>query len=68
MVKEQFPEAAKTVAAEILPRWLNNLQALVEPGPIHHIDKERGFGQAQGEEFALQAQAWAVSDTKAEET
>jgi hypothetical protein len=61
MVKEQYPEASKTVAAEIMPRWLSTLEAIVAPSPFHQIDEVAKFGQAQGEEFALQAQAWLVS-------
>jgi hypothetical protein len=68
MVKEQYPEATKTVAADILPRWLSSLEAMVAPALIHQIDVQKGFGQEQGEEFALQAQAWSVSSSRYERT
>jgi hypothetical protein len=62
MVKEQYPEASKAVAAEVVPRWLTSLQALVSSDPTQMISSGT-FGQESGEKYGLQLQAWAVSAT-----
>ncbi|UZJ51013.1 hypothetical protein CBS101457_000333 [Exobasidium rhododendri] len=62
MVKEQYPEASKAVSAEIVPRWLTSLQAMVSSDLLQMIPAE-GFGKAAGEQYGLQLQAWTTITT-----
>lgn len=59
MVKEQYPEASKTVAQELLPKWLAILEAVVAANPAA-IVAQGGLVRRSGEELALQEQAWKV--------
>lgn len=56
MVKEQYPEAAKTVAQQVLPTWLSILEEIVSQDCAGSIidTLDRQTGQA----LALHEQAW----------
>lgn len=60
MVKEQYPEASKAVSAEIIPRWLTKLEAMVGADPARLI-RGNSLDAAAAGELALQVQAWSVS-------
>ncbi|MCO5565841.1 hypothetical protein L7F22_019516 [Adiantum nelumboides] len=63
MVKEQYPDAAKTVAQDLLPKWLSHLESILRSDPSQIIaafnqGSNGTFPQRAGEELALQSQAW----------
>lgn len=61
MVREEYPEASKTAADEMLPRWLGAMQGLVG-----NLDSLHRLGSGNAEEkdweyLAVLNECWKVS-------